>query len=170
MLTVNKLITLLFILIFSSHAYADKTLKVGVADADAAFASSTHAEKISIKLEQEFGPTQTDLKSLENEIIKMEERFVKDAAIMGESESRRLQQELNEKKSRLKFEYYEMQRKLQARQQELSGPYIKMVKEVIDEIKTEGNYDLILHKQTVLFSRDEYDLTKQITEKLNKKK
>lgn len=166
----NKLLALLVVFICSGNLYADKSLKIAVVDIQAAIDASTHVEKITAKLEQEFGPVQTDLKTLNNDIIKMEERFVKDAAIMGESEARRLQQELNEKKSRLKFESYESQRKLQARQQELSGPLMKMVEEVMQEFKTEGNYDLILHKQTTLFYRAEFDLTQQLTEKLNKKK
>lgn len=171
MFIVNKLLLILFVFICSSNLYAaDKVLKIGVVDIQAALDASNHVEKITAKLEQEFGPIQTDLKTLNNEIIKMEERLNKDAAIMGESEARRLQQELNEKKSRLKFESYESQRKLQARQQELSAPLMKMVEEVMQEFKTEGNYDLILHKQTTLYFREEYDLTKQLTERLNKRK
>jgi len=170
MCTVKKILPIFFVLLFSSHIYADKALKIAVVDIQAAIDASSHVEKITSKLEQEFGPVQTDLKTLNNDIIKMEERFLKDAAIMGESEARRLQQELNEKKSRLKFESYEMQRKLQSRQQELSVPLMKMVEEVMLEFKAEGNYDLIIHKQTTIFYRDEYDLTKQLTEKLNKKK
>ena len=169
----KKTIVLVFVLVFSGlvsgFVYADKALKVGVVDIQAAIDASYHVEKITKKLEKEFGPAQTDLKSLNNDILSMEERFIKDAAIMGESESRRLQQELNEKKSRLKFEGYEMQRKVQTRQQELSVPLMKLVEEVMEEFKTEGKYDLILHKQTALYARDEYDLTKRLTEKLNKK-
>jgi outer membrane protein len=170
MFIVKKIISIFLVLLCSTPLYADKALKVGVVDIQAAIDASHHVAKISKKLEQEFGPSQTDLKSLNNDIVAMEERFIKDAAIMGESEVRRLQQELNEKKSRLKFEGYELQRKVQARQQELSAPLMKMVEEVMTEFKNEGKYDLILHKQTTLHFREEYDLTKQLTEKLNKKK
>jgi Skp family chaperone for outer membrane proteins len=144
-------------------------LKIAVVDIDGAVAASHHQKKIFEKLEKEFGPAQTDLKSLQKEIIALEERYVKDAAIMGETEARRLQQELAEKQSRLKFEGVELQRKSQKRYQELHEPVLILVKDAMKEFEKEGKYDLILHKQMVLVSKDHFDLTKKLTEKLNKK-
>jgi outer membrane protein len=155
--------------VLSTFANAADSLKIGVIDIQAAIDASHHVKKINEKLEKEFGPIQSDLKALSDEIISLEERFVKDSAVMGETELRRLQQEIAEKKSRLKFEGVEMQRKLQTRQQELSAPLMKLVDQVVKEFNAEGKYDLILHKQTALFVKDEHDLTQQLTQRLNKK-
>lgn len=157
------------LVIFSSLAFSAENLKVGIVDIQSAIDASRHVKEINKKLEKEFGPTQTDLNALQNEIRSMEERFMKDSAIMSEDEARRLQQQVGEKKSRLKFEHNELQRKVQARQQELSMPLMKLVEEVVAEIQSEGGYDLILHKQMALHFNEKYDLTQQITEKLNKK-
>ena len=158
------------LLICSSGILAAAELKVGVVDVQAAIEASHHFSKIKTTLDREFAPIETDLKSMNNSIIALEERLMKDSAIMGESESRRLQQEINQKKSSLKFESYEAQRKLTARQQELTYPVLKLAEEAVTEIVKEKNYDLILPQQTVVHFRDEYNLTKLLTEKLNQKK
>lgn len=157
------------LLVFSSLAFTAEALKIGVVDIQSAIDASHHVKEINKKLEKEFGPIQTDLNALQNEIRSMEERFMKDSAIMSEDEARRLQQKVGEKKSRLKFEHSELQRKVQMRQQELSMPLMKLVEEVISELQSEGGYDLILHKQMTLHFNEKYDLTQKITEKLNKK-
>ena len=144
-------------------------LKIAVVDIQAAIDASRHVQKINEQLEKEFGPEQTDLKALQKEIMDLQAKYTKDSAIMGESEVRRLQQEIAEKQSRLKFESVELQRKAQMRQQQLSEPLMKIVEEVLAAFEKEGNYDLILHKQAVLTVKDSLDLTKQLTEKLNQK-
>ncbi len=160
----------LIAIVFISGILSAEPLKVGVVDVQAAIEASHHFSKIKTTLDQEFAPIETDLKSLNNEIITLENRLMKDAAIMGESEARRLQQEINQKKNSLKFESYEAQRKLAARQQELSYPVLKLAEQAVDEIVKEKNYDLILPQQAVVYFKDEYDVTKLLTEKLNLKK
>src|SRR5690606_5246268 len=118
---------------------------------------------------KEFSPMQTDLKALEKDIRAMEKRFVKDSQVMSEDEARRLQQEIAEKKSRHKFEGVELQRKVQKHKQELSMPLMQFAQEAIEDLQKQGDYDLILHKQMTLYSKDSYDITRQLTEKLNKK-
>lgn len=143
--------------------------KIAVVDIQAAIESSRHMESIQSKLEQEFAPLETDLKKLANDINALQERLVKDAAVIGESESRRLQQEINQKKNAFKFEDYEAKRKLSARQQELSMPVLTLANAALKEIIDEKKLDLVLHKQAVLHNNDAYDITKSLTEKLNKK-
>ena len=160
----------LILLMACSGMLAAAELKVGVVDVQAAIEASHHFSKIKTTLDREFAPIETDLKSMNNAIIVLEERLIKDSAIMGESEARRLQQEINQKKSSLKFESYEAQRKLTARQQEMTYPVLKLAEQAVTEIVKEKNYDLILPQQAVVHFRDEYNLTKLLTEKLNQKK
>jgi len=162
---------LMFILILCvSGSLVAAEFKVGVVDVQAAIEASHHFTKIKTTLDREFAPIETDLKAMNNSIIALEDRLIKDAAIMGESEARRLQQEIHQKKSSLKFESYEAQRKLTARQQELTYPVLKLAEQAVTEIVKEKNYDLILPQQAVVHFRDEYNLTKLLTEKLNQKK
>ncbi len=164
----QSLLVAVFILTYGAFAQASE-FKIAVIDIQAAIDSSNQVKKINEKLEAEFSPIQSDLKALNNDIEKLEARYIKDSAVMAETELRRLQQEIAEKKSRLKFESVEMQRKLQARQQELSAPLMQVVEQVVKEFNAEGKYDLILHKQTALFVKNQYDLTQELTQRLNKK-
>jgi len=159
------------LLSISSGLYsADKSLKIAVVNIPLAIDSSNYVIKITEQLEKEFGPAETDLKSLQNEIIEMEKRYTKDSAIMGESEARRLVQQLKEKQERLQFESRELQRQVQVKQKELMAPLMNKVTEVLREIETEGNYDLILRSEGILAAKKELDITQEVTEKLNKKK
>ncbi len=166
-----RVILSVFLLLgFAANTVASSGSKIAVVDIQLAIESSHHVSKINKVLEQEFGPAESDLKALQNEIIAMEERYVKDAAIMSETEVRRLQQEMTEKKGRLRFEGQELQRKAAARQQELTRPLLKLVDEVLKEFESEGKYDLIIRREAVLVFNKGVDLTQQLTEKLNKKK
>lgn len=164
----NKFLVFIFLL-FGCQTVFSAEMKIAVIDVDAAIQASRHVQKINEQLEKEFGPEQTDLKALQKEIMDIQTKFQKDSAIMGESEMRRLQQEIAEKQSRFKFESMELQRKAQARQQQLSEPLMKIVQDTLEEFEKEGKYDLILHKQATLMVKDTMDLTKQLTEKLNQK-
>lgn len=89
---------------------------------------------------------------------------------MGQDELRKLEKEITDKKLDLNFKGQKLQQKGKDASQELQaamGPKVeKAMKAIIDEKK----YDLILPRQAVVWSDDKFDITAELTQKINAQK
>ncbi len=89
---------------------------------------------------------------------------------MGEQEVRKLEQEINDKKLELNFKGQKLQQRGKEANEELQaaiGPKVeKAMKSIVDEKK----YDIILRREAALWADDKYDITEELTKRINKQK
>lgn len=154
--------------LFSSAAWAE--IRVAVVDINMAVMKSDEARLRGEKLKASFGQEEADVIAMRNQIQKLEEKRQKDAAVMGQDELRKLEKEITDKKLDLNFKGQKLQQKGKDASQELQaamGPKVeKAMKAIIDEKK----YDLILPRQAVVWSDDKFDITAELTQKINAQK
>lgn len=158
----------LFLMTFSAGALAE--VRIAVVDINLAALKSDEARLRGEKLKASFGQEEADLIALRNSIQKLEEKRQKDSAIMGGEELRKLEQEINDKKLELNFKGQKLQQRGKEANQELQqvmGPKVeKAMKSIIDEKK----YDLILRREAAVWMEDKYDLTDELTKRINAQK
>lgn len=156
------------LMMMSSIALAE--IRIAIVDINRAAMMSDEARLRGEKLKTSFRQDEADLVALRNSIQKLEEKRQKDAAVMGEQELRKLEQDINDKKLELNFKGQKLQQRGKEANQELQsvmGPKVeKAMKSIVDEKK----YDIILRREAALWAEDKFDITDELTKRINAQK
>ena len=152
---------------FSSVAHAE--LKVAVLDTQRAIVGSEEAQGLIAQLEQEFKAKESDVGTLRDEIVALNERLQKDGEVMSDAEKRRVGKEIEDKRIDYQFQVNKLQKELNDRQQELFRELVPKVDAVLkDLIELEG-YDMVMERSTLRWVNSKHDITRKVTEKLNER-
>ncbi len=157
----------LLLLSLAMPALAAAEIKIAVVDVQQAVADSAQAREEFQKIQEDLGATQTELRAMNSDLMARQERLVRDAEVLSESDRRRLAQELEDKQMEYQLRVSRFQRDLNERQQQVVELMMPKVNMVILEIIGEEGYQLILHRQTILFADNAVDITRRVTEMLN---
>lgn len=154
------LFLLLVGLMLPSFSYAES--KIGVVNMQRVMAESSFAKRIREGIERDLKPQSKRLQAKAKQIAKSKEKFEKDAMTMSnsqriESEQKIMNQLLEVKKLEAEFANTARSKDQQALQQ-----MSDKVRETIDQIAQREGYDLILHAETVLYSKGATDLTDKL--------
>lgn len=164
----RKLIGLALVtfLTISAPAYAE--MKIAVLNYQVALLESNAAKKYAVDSEKRFGPKIQQLKTLEDDAKKIQDNLIKNGAKMKQADRERMELELNQKARDFQVQSKELNNtKMQADQDMLKIIKPKLDKAVTDTIKA-GNYDLVLEHGAVIDVKPQYDITKQVIDRLNK--
>lgn len=159
------LVTLLAI---SAPAFAE--MKVAVLNYQMALLESDVAKNYAKDSEKRFGPKVQKLKELEEQAKKIQDNLVKNSAKMQQAERERLELALNQKARDFQVQSKELNdSKMKADQDMLKILKPKLDKAVEGALKA-GGYDLVLESGAVVYVKPQYDITKQVIDRLNKMK
>ncbi len=115
-------------------------------------------------------PDQTTVKNLGASITQLQEKFNKDGDVMSDAEKRKLQKDIEDKQIEYQFQVNKLQKVVNERQQDILQQMAPKLDAVLKDIIAKDQYDLVIHRQNVLYVDAKYDITAQVTEKLNQKK
>ncbi len=167
MYKLTKLILIAFLAV-SAPAYAE--MKIAVLNYQMALLESDAAKKYAVDSEKRFGPRINKLKALEEQAKKLQDNLIKNGAKMSQAERERLELELNQKARDFQMQSKELnESKLKADQDMLKIIKPKLDKAVEDSLKA-GGFDLVLESGAVVDVKPQYDITKQVIDRLNKMK
>ncbi len=140
-------------------------LKVGFVNVPRVLEKAPQASAAKKRLEKEFAPRDKLLVSQQKEIKKLEEKLMRDQAVMGESERRSLEKEIISKKREAKRAQEEFSEDFNIRRNEELGKLQRRIYEAIKGLAKEENYDLLL-TDGVIYASDKVNVTGRIQEKL----
>jgi len=143
-------------------------LKIGFVNALKIMDKAPQVDSANRRLEREFAPRQRKLVSAKKQIQKLEKRFSKDAAIMSESEARRLSRDIREKRRDLKRKQEEFREDYNIRRNEELDKIQKIILEVIQKLARAERYDLIF-TEGVVFANKRVDITNKVLKRLKRK-
>ncbi len=163
---------LLSVLMLGGHslsAQAQETVaagavKLGYVDAVRLIEQAPQGEQALKKLEEEFGPRDSEIKQLRDEIRNLEDELEKNALVMQEDDQRTKEEALREKQRRLKRVRQEFREDYNVRRNEELADLQRVVTKAIVEIAKAEGYDLIL--QESVYASPSIDITEQVLEKL----
>ncbi len=155
----------LLMLVLSAATLAE--VKIAVVNVQQALVDSDEAKKLLVQIQEELKPQEAEIRKLQTEAAALLERMQKDADVMSETQKRKLSEELEQKNQDFQYERQKLQRKAEARQQELFAGTQGKLSQAIEELVRTDDYDIILPANAVLYVTDVYDITRKVTEKLN---
>ena len=128
-----------------------------------------HGEVATKKIEAEFGPRDKAMRKQQEDITKLQEDLQKNALVMKASQRDKKQAELTKMERRFKRETEEFREDYNLRRNEELKVLQKVVREAINEVGKENNFDLIL-TESVIYASDRANITELVLKKLRSKK
>ncbi|MEY4767689.1 MAG: hypothetical protein RL637_328, partial [Pseudomonadota bacterium] len=128
----NKIVLLLSLLLITPLSYAE--LKIGFVNVPKVLEKAPQAEKAKQRLEKEFSPRDKQLVAQQQEIVKLEEKFNKDASVMAEAAKRKLESDIIAKKRDAKRAQQEFSEDFNLRRNEELGKLQRRIVEAIKEL------------------------------------
>lgn len=163
----NKFVLLSCLLAgFMLQSAAAENYKVAVVNVADILEQAPQVERIKNQLEKEFAQRDRELVDLQKELRKLEDRLVRDGAIMSDSERDELDNDRRAKKRELKRLQDEFREDLNIRRNQELGTLQREVMEAIKGLAKSENYDLIM-SEGVVFASDRINITTKVLERLN---
>lgn len=160
----TKIALFLGLLLAANVSFAD--LKIGFVNIPAVLEKAPQAEKAKKRLEQEFSPRDKQLVSQQKDIQSMEEKMTRDASVLSDSEKRKLETDILNKKRDAKRAQQEFSEDFNVRRNEELGKLQRRIVEAIRGIAKDQDFDLLL-TEGVIYANDEIDITSQVQQKLS---
>ena len=144
---------------------ASAEMKVGFVNVAKVLELAPQAEAARNRIEQEFAPKDRELLQQQKEVRALEDRLVKNAAVLSEAERQRQEGEIRASKRELRRAQDEFREDLNLRRSQELSKLQQKVTEVIQTLAKAENYDLIV-SDGVIFAGQRVDITDMILERL----
>ena len=145
-------------------AYAED-FKVGFVNVAIVLDQAPQAAAARARIEREFAPRDREILSQQQELRALEDKLVKDVAVLSASERERQEAEIRQLKRELRRSEEEFREDLNLRRSQELSALQRMVTEVIQDMARGENYDLIM-TDGVVFAGDKVNITRRVIERL----
>ena len=139
--------------------------KVGFVNVAIVLDQAPQAAEARTRIEREFAPRDREILAQQQQIRALEDRLVKNAAVLSAGERERQEAELRQLKRDLRRSQEEFREDLNLRRSQELSALQRMVAEVIQDMARGENYDLIM-TDGVVFAGDKVNITKRVIERL----
>jgi outer membrane protein len=144
----------------SGVANAQTALKIGVINVSRLLEQSPQADAVTKKLSDEFAPRQRDIQAAQTRLQQQQERFQKDAPVMGEEERLNLERQIRDGQRDLQRTQNEYLEDLNARRNEEVGKLQRDVLLKVQDFARAQKFDLVLGD--AIFVSTALDITDQV--------
>lgn len=117
--------------------------------------------------EKKFGPQLNKLKQLEADAKRIQDRLVKDAEKMQQAERERLELEFKQKARDFQFQSKELNEAKAISDRDMLKQLKPKLDKAVEEVIKQGNYDLVLERGAVVDVKPQYEITRQVIERMN---
>ena len=165
------IVRLSFLLLFALATFAASVsaadYKIGVVNAVRVLEAAPQADAARKKLEKEFASRDRELVAAQKSLKGLEDRMVKDGAIMSDTERSRLERDIVNKRRELKRDQEEFREDVNFRRNEEFGKIQRDIVEAIREVAKSQKFDLVLG-EGVIFASKAVDITDSVINHLKK--
>lgn len=165
--TNTVLAALMFAFLLASGSAVAAT-KVGYVEVSKVLQASPQVKAIKERIRREFAKRDDQLVAEQKKLKKLKEKLNRDAAIMSEAETKRLERDIIARSRKLKNAQSEFQEDLALRQNEELAKLRKVISEVVIKVAKRGGYDMIL-ESGVVWAADKVNITGQVIKELKKR-
>lgn len=149
----------------ATPAFAE--MKVAVLNYQMALLESDAAKKYAVDAEKKFGPQLTKLKGLESSAKGIQDRLIKGGDKMQQQERERLELEFKQKARDFQFQSKELNDAKAASDRDMLKLLKPRLDKAVEEVLKKGDYDLVLERGAVVDVKPQYDITRQVIERMN---
>jgi len=140
-------------------------VKVGFVDVRKVMELAPQSEEARNGIEKEFAPRDRELLQQQKEVRSLEDRLVKNAAVLSEVERQRKETDIRASKRELRRAQDEFREDLNLRRSQELSKIQQTAREVIQKFAKAEKYDLIV-SEGVIFAGKRVDITDKILERL----
>ena len=153
---------------FGSGSIGQEAFKIGVVNTEEVLKGSEAATKATETLRAAGEKLQKKLQGIADEARTLQEKKAKTELFVEEAQTADLNREILQKQQEHQRELEIGQQALIEKEKELLEPIYKGLEDLIIKVGKDENYDIILEKRLItLYVKDEYDLTKRLTDLMN---
>jgi len=143
--------------------------KVGYLDLIRVAEESPQYAAASKGLQQDLARREGDLRGKADQVKKLEERLLgRETSGMSESEAKKLEREISQKRRELKNSQDEYREEISLRKNEERGKLMRQVDEVVKELGKEEGFDLII-TDGVAYHSGQVDISEKVLTRLKNK-
>jgi outer membrane protein len=153
-------------LMVSQQASAE--IKVGVVNFQKLMEEAPQVKSAMQALQNEFGPRQRELVSMQNDLKARDERLAKEAAVMAEADRVKAEKSLRDQQREFSRKGGEFQDDLSTRKNEEIGKVQRYLLQEIQAYSSAQGFDLVLG-EGVFYAKPPLDITAQVLEVLKTK-
>lgn len=143
-------------------------IKVGFVNIAKVMQQSPQANDARLRIQKEFEPRDRDLLARQRAVRALEDKLVKNAAVMSSSERDKQEQDLNEKKRSLLRAQSDFRDDLNMRRNEELSKLQRLVVSVIQSLAKADKYDLVV-SEGVVYAGPRVDITNKVIARLKAK-
>jgi len=147
---------------------AGAELKIAVVDVQAAIGQTQEAQTFLEKVQESLEADLERIRELTTQRAEIEEKVQRDAEVMGEEERTRLSEDYERITSDLQYRTETYQKAVNRRRNELFQKMGPGVQAALDDLVKLEAYDLVLPRNTVIYVNPKHDITRKVTEVLDK--
>ncbi len=141
--------------------------KVGVVDVGKVLENAPQAKSARKRIQREFEPKDRQLIKQQKELQKLEDKLVRDGAVMAESERSRLEGDIRSARREIRRAQEEFREDLNLRRNQELGKLQKKVLVAIRDLAKKEKYDLIIG-DGVIYAGKRVDITNKVISTLKK--
>jgi len=166
-LTVRKLIQLFVAsaILVATPAFAE--MKIAVLNYQMALLESDAAKRYATDAEKKFGAQLDKLKRLEEEAKRIQDRLIKDGEKMQQAERERLELEFKQKVRDFQFQSKELNEGKAIADRDMLKVLKPKLDKAVEEVIKKGDFDLVLERGSVIDVKPQFDITRQVIERMN---
>ncbi|MDX1588964.1 MAG: OmpH family outer membrane protein [Oleiphilaceae bacterium] len=165
-MTMRKGILLLLLALLAAPASAE--MNIGVVDLRQAVFSSKAAEDFTDRLQGQLQSEEQEVRRVQEEAQKLQQRLEQDGAMMNDSERESLSQQYQQKVQEFQQLRNRFDQMVNRRQQQFLQQSRPLVDEAMEAILEKHELDLILPAEAVIYVTPDRDLTEELRQRLDK--
>ncbi|MEE4464744.1 OmpH family outer membrane protein [Azotobacter chroococcum] len=151
--------------LLATPAFAE--MKIAVLNYQMALLESDAAKKYAVDAEKKFGPQLNKLKTLESDAKRIQDRLAKEGERMQTAERERLELEFKQKARDFQFQSKELNEAKAVADRDMLKQLKPKLDKAVEEVIKKGSYDLVLEQGSVVEVKPQYDITRQVIERMN---
>nr|WP_305127043.1 OmpH family outer membrane protein [Stutzerimonas zhaodongensis] len=152
----------------ATPAFAE--MKIAVMNYQMALLESDAAKRYSVDAEKKFGPQLEKLKGLESDAKRIQDRLGKDGDKMQQAERERLELEFKQKARDFQFLSKELNESKAAADRDMLKQLKPKLDKSVEDVIKKGNFDLVLERGAVVDVKPQFDITRQVIERMNQQR
>ncbi|WP_394244149.1 OmpH family outer membrane protein [Halopseudomonas laoshanensis] len=142
-------------------------MKIAVLDYQMALLESDAAKKYSVDAEKKFGTQLQRLRNLEAEAKRLQERMQREGEKLDQTELEKLELEFRQKAREFQAQSKELNEAKAGSDREMLETLKPRLDQAVEAAIQAGGFDLVLDRSAVVDVKAEYDITRQVIERLN---
>ena len=147
---------------------ANADIKMGVLDLQAVLQQSPQVKTADAKFKSEFGPREQKLKAQADSLQKEIDTLNRNAAVMSTAEQAKAKDKIGKDQDNFQQAQQQFQQDVQTAQGKAMQQILTQIKNVVSTLAEQKGFDIVVQKSSVVYSKDEYDITTQVVKAMKK--